>query len=60
MDSSARSTLFLQCGRCVGEVRCCAGVVGGCVGAVIHRAVDERGAREPAKERGVGLECQCV
>jgi hypothetical protein len=30
------------------------------VGAVVHRAVAERGAGEPVKEHGVGLECQRV
>jgi hypothetical protein len=30
------------------------------VGARIHRALAERGVREPVRERGTGLECQCV
>jgi hypothetical protein len=30
------------------------------VGAGIHRAVAKRGAGEPVRERGAGLECQRV
>jgi hypothetical protein len=26
----------------------------------MHRAVAERGAGEPVRERGAGLDCQCV
>jgi hypothetical protein len=50
---------FARCGSCVGGVACGAGTVAGCVGTRIHRAVVERGAGEPVRERGAGLECQC-
>jgi hypothetical protein len=48
---------FAQFGSCVGGVGCWAGAVAGCVGAGIHRALAERGAGEPVRERGASLEC---
>jgi hypothetical protein len=35
-------------------------MIAGCVGGGIHRAVVERGAEEPVRERGAGLKCQRV
>jgi hypothetical protein len=51
---------FARCGSYVGGVGCWAGAIAGFVGAGIHKAVAERGIGEPVRERGAGLECQCV
>ena len=61
MDSSARFALFFaRCGSCVGGVRCWAGAIADCMGAGAHKVVAKRGAGEPVRECGAGLECQRV